>query len=77
MAVEFIDLLSSDHRAMDDAFYQRLSEHFTAAQIVEFGFVSASAMGVHRFLHTLDIYGDSEPVIAYSPDQVDAPKSQE
>lgn len=75
MAVEFIDLLSSDHRAMDDEFYRRLSDHFTAAQIVELGFVSASAMGLHRFLHTLDIYGDSEPVIAYSPDQVDAPKS--
>jgi alkylhydroperoxidase family enzyme len=75
MAVEFIDLLSSDHRAMDDCFYQRLSEQFTAAQIVELGFVSASAMGLHRFLHTLDVYGDSEPVIDYSPDEVDAAKS--
>jgi alkylhydroperoxidase family enzyme len=74
MAVEFIDLLSSDHRAMDDEFYRRLAEHFTAAQIVELRFVSASAVGLHRFLHTLDIYGDSEPVIGCSPDQVDAPK---
>jgi hypothetical protein len=28
-------------------------------------------MGLHRFIHTLDVFGDSEPVIAYDPDQVD------
>ena len=37
MAVEFIDLLSADHHAMDDEFYMRLGEHFSAAQIVEPG----------------------------------------
>lgn len=38
---------------------------------IEFGFTCASAMGLHRFLHTLDIYGDSAPVIEYSPGQID------
>jgi hypothetical protein len=28
-------------------------------------------MGLHRFIHTLDVFGDSPPVIAYDPDQVD------
>jgi hypothetical protein len=32
-------------------------------------------MGLHRFMHTLDVYGDSSPVIGYSPDQVDSPKA--
>jgi alkylhydroperoxidase family enzyme len=71
MAVEFIDLLSADHHAMDDEFYRRLAEHFTAAQIIELGFTCASSMGLHRFLHTLDVYGDRPPVIPYAPDQVD------
>jgi alkylhydroperoxidase family enzyme len=71
MAMEFLDLLSADHHAMDDQFYKRLGEHFTAAQIIELGFTCASAMGLHRFIHTLDVYGDSTPVIEYSPDQVD------
>jgi alkylhydroperoxidase family enzyme len=71
MAVEFIDLLSADHHAMDDDFYKRLGQHFTAAQIIELGFTCASAMGLHRFIHTLDVYGDSPPVIDYTPDQVD------
>jgi alkylhydroperoxidase family enzyme len=74
MAVEFIDLLSADHHAMDDEFYRRLGEHFTAAQIIELGFTCASSMGLHRFIHTLDVYGDSAPVIGYSPEQVDAAK---
>jgi len=72
IAVEFLDLLSSDHHLIDDGFYRRLGEHFTAAQIVELGFTCASTMGLHRFLHTLDVYGDSTPVIDYSPDQVDS-----
>jgi alkylhydroperoxidase family enzyme len=72
IAVEFLDLLSSDHHSIDDEFYRRLGEHFTAAQIVELGFACAGTMGLHRFLHTLDVYGDSPPVIDYSPDQVDS-----
>lgn len=72
IAVDFLDRLSGDHHSIDDEFYRRLGEHFTAAQIVELGFTCASTMGLHRFLHTLDVYGDSAPVIAYSPEQVDA-----
>jgi alkylhydroperoxidase family enzyme len=74
MAVEFIDLLSADHHAMDDALYRRLAEVFTAAQIVELGFTCAAAMGLHRFLHTLDVFGKDAPVIPYAGDQVDAGK---
>ncbi len=62
---------------MDDEFYQRLGEHFTAAQIIELGFTCAAVMGLHRFIHTLDIYGESRPVIDYSPDQVDSAASRD
>jgi alkylhydroperoxidase family enzyme len=75
MAVEFIDLLSADHHAMDDAFYRRLGEVFTAAQIIELGFTAAAAMGLHRFIHTLDVFGTSPPVIPYSAAQVDSRKA--
>jgi alkylhydroperoxidase family enzyme len=74
MAVEFIDLLSADHHAMDDAFYRRLGEVFTSAQIVELGFTSAAAMGLHRFIHTLDVFGTNAPVIPYTRNQVDTVK---
>ena len=71
LAVEFLDLLSADHHAIDDEVYRELGQVFTAAQIVELGFTCANTMGLHRFIHTLDVFGTSPPVIAYSPDQVD------
>jgi alkylhydroperoxidase family enzyme len=72
MAVEFLDLLSADHHAIDDEVYRRLGEVFTAAQIIELGFTCANTMGVHRFIHTLDVFGTSPPVIAYDHDEIDA-----
>src|SRR5271167_3296697 len=73
LAVNFLDLLSADHHAIDDEVYRELGTVFTAAQIVELGFTCANAMGVHRFIHTLDVFGTSPPVIAFSQDQVDRP----
>ncbi|MGA8726165.1 MAG: hypothetical protein WB565_14110 [Acidimicrobiales bacterium] len=72
LAVEFLDLLSADHHAIDDEVYRKLGEVFTAAQIIELGFTCANAMGLHRFIHTLDVFGDSPPVIPFDPSQVDA-----
>jgi alkylhydroperoxidase family enzyme len=77
MAVEFLDLLSADHYAIDREFYERLAEVFTAAQIVELGFACANTMGLHRFLHTLDLYGDEPPVIRFDPSEVDQAKPAE
>jgi hypothetical protein len=76
LAVEFLDLLSADHHAIDDEFYRRLSEHFTVAQIMELGFACANSMGLHRFIHTLDVFGEAPPVIPYNPDQVDSALSE-
>ena len=58
LAVEFLDLLSADHHAIDDEFYRELGEVFTAAQIIELGFACANSMGLHRFIHTLDVFGN-------------------
>jgi alkylhydroperoxidase family enzyme len=72
LAVQFLDLLSADHHAIDDDVYRELGQVFTAAQIIELGFTCANAMGLHRFIHTLDVFGEGAPVIPYSADQVDA-----
>jgi hypothetical protein len=45
LAVQFLDLLSADHHAIDDEFYRELGQVFTAAQIVELGFTCANTMG--------------------------------
>jgi hypothetical protein len=54
--------------------YRELGQVFTAAQIIELGFACANSMGLHRFIHTLDVYGTSEPVIPFSADQIDTIK---
>lgn len=72
MAISFLDRLSADHHAIDADFYRELAEVFTTAQIIELGFSCAETMGVHRFIHTLDVFGTGEPVLPYSPDQVDS-----
>src|SRR6202050_3333512 len=71
LAVAFLDLLSADHHAIDDDVYRELGQVFTAAQIIELGFTCANAMGLHRFIHTLDVFGDNPPVIPFDRDQVD------
>jgi alkylhydroperoxidase family enzyme len=75
MALRFLDLLSADHHALDADFYRELGEVFTTAQIVELGFACAGMMGMHRFVHTLDIFGTEPPVLKFSPDQIDSQKS--
>jgi alkylhydroperoxidase family enzyme len=71
LAVKFMDLLSADHHAIDRDFYAQLGEVFTAAQIIELGLSCAQSMGLHRFIHTLEVFGTDPPVIPYSPEQVD------
>ena len=69
-ALEFLDLLANDHHRIDDAIYRGLGEVFTTAEIVELGLVCGRMIGIHRFIHTLDPYGDAAPVIRYDPAQV-------
>jgi alkylhydroperoxidase family enzyme len=70
LALELLERLSADHHGIDDAFYRRLAARFTTAEIIELGRMASMTMGYHRFLHTLDFFGDAPPVIPYDPDQV-------
>lgn len=69
-ALEFLDLLATDHHKIGDAIYRGLAEVFTTAEIIELGQSCGHMIGSHRFIHTLDPYGNSEPVIRYDPAQV-------
>lgn len=70
LALEFLELLATDHHSIDDDIFRRLSEHFTTAEIVELGSTCGGMIGQHRFMHALDIFGQGEPVIAYDAGQV-------
>ncbi len=70
LALDYLERLATDHFSIGDDTYRRLAEHFTTAEIVELGLTTAQMIGTHRFMHTLNIYGDTDPVIAYRPEQV-------
>jgi alkylhydroperoxidase family enzyme len=70
LALEYLELMATDHHRIDDAVYRRLAGHFTTAEIIELGMTSSHMIGTHRFMHTLNVYGDSDPVIGYDPGQV-------
>ncbi len=69
-ALNFLDLLAGDHHKIDDAVYRGLAEVFTTAEIVELGKTCGAMIGTHRFIHTLDPFGDAPPVIKYDPAQI-------
>jgi len=69
-ALQFLDLLATDHHQIDDEVYRGLAEVFTTAEIIELGQTCGHMIGSHRFIHTLDPYGNSQPVIRYDPAQV-------
>jgi alkylhydroperoxidase family enzyme len=77
MAIRFLDLLSADHHAIDADFYRQLGEVFTTAQVVELGVACSEMMGLHRFIHTLDVFGTGAPALPYDPSQVDTAISPE
>lgn len=70
LALQFLELLANDHHRIGDDLYRRLAEHFTTAEIVELGTTCGGMIGMHRFMHTLDIFGDAPPVIGYDPAQI-------
>jgi alkylhydroperoxidase family enzyme len=70
LALEYLEMMATDHHRIDDSVYRRLAEHFTTAEIIELGMTTSHMIGTHRFMHTLNVYGDSEPVIGYDPGQV-------
>ena len=63
LAIRFVDLLASDHHAIDDEFYREMGACFTVEEIVELGWFAGQAIGVHRFMHSLDLFGENKAVL--------------
>jgi hypothetical protein len=70
LALEFLELLATDHHRLGDDHFRRLAQHFTTAEIVELGSTCGHMIGTHRFLHAIDVFGEGEPIIPYAPEQV-------
>jgi len=70
-ALAFFDQLATDHHAIDDSTFRSLAEVFTTAEIVEMAYLCSSFLGGHRLMHTLGVFGDAAPAIAYHPGDID------
>jgi len=55
IALEYADRLALDHHNMDDAFFDRLKQHFNDAQILELGMMIGQFIGFGRLLMVLDL----------------------
>lgn len=62
MALEYAEKLAVDHHAIDDAFFERLREHFDDAELLELGMMAGQYIGFGRLLKVLDLTPRSCPI---------------
>ena len=74
-ALTFLYKFNTDHHSIGDRDFLDLAEVFTTAEIVEIGQICAQFAGGHRWLHLLDVFSDAEPLLRYSPGDVNAVRS--
>ncbi|MEM7003379.1 MAG: hypothetical protein AAF529_21510 [Pseudomonadota bacterium] len=55
LALEYADRLAVDHHNMDDAFFDRMKEHYSDEQILELGMMIGQFIGFGRLLMVLDL----------------------
>jgi alkylhydroperoxidase family enzyme len=55
LAIDYGERLATNHLSIDDAYYDRLREHFTEAEIVELGIYAAICVGIGRLGATWDM----------------------
>ena len=55
VALEFAELLATAHQLIDDAFFDRLREHFSEPEILELGMMAGQYIGFGRLLAALDL----------------------
>ncbi|MGZ5384482.1 MAG: carboxymuconolactone decarboxylase family protein [Acidimicrobiia bacterium] len=56
IALEYSELMQFNPEQIDEAFYDRLREHYTESGIVELGTFIGFNVGYHTFFRTLDFY---------------------
>jgi alkylhydroperoxidase family enzyme len=54
-ALQYAQLMATDHQQVDDAFFQQLREHFTDPEIIELGMMIGQYIGFGRLLQVLDL----------------------
>ncbi len=56
LALRYCELMATDWRAVDAAFYEQLRQHYSDEEIVELGTFIGFNIGYHTFFGTLKFY---------------------
>ena len=67
LAIEFGERFAIDNTTIDDAFWGRVSEHFSDAEMLELTMVAGFCVGVGRALQVLDVAVDFDVNWAKDP----------
>jgi alkylhydroperoxidase family enzyme len=71
LAIEYAERFALEHREIDDAFFARLGEHFSPAEILELTVTIGYCMGIGRALAVLDIANECEVSYTKEPPAYD------
>ena len=67
LAIEFGERFAIDHTNIDDEFWQRCSEHFSDAEMLELTVVAGFCVGMGRAFQVLDIAVDFDVLWSREP----------
>ncbi|MGI9596094.1 MAG: carboxymuconolactone decarboxylase family protein [Acidimicrobiales bacterium] len=67
LAIEFGERFAIDNTTIDDAFWARLSEHFSDTEMLELTMVAGYCVGIGRALQVLDVAVDFDVNWARDP----------
>jgi alkylhydroperoxidase family enzyme len=70
LALEYMTLMHTDHHRIDGDMYAKLHTEFTTAEVIELAIYCSTAVGAHRFVHTLDLLGTEPPAIPFDASQI-------
>ncbi len=70
LAIKVVDLMATDHDAIDESLLLQLAEEFDTEEIVELLYRAGQTVGSHRFVHVLDVLADTKPVLRYDAEAV-------
>jgi alkylhydroperoxidase family enzyme len=65
LAIRFAELFVTDHLSIDRACYEELGKHFDKGEIISLAMHVAGILGTGRLTHTLQVFDDAPPVLAY------------
>lgn len=55
LALDYAQLMATDHQRVDDDYFQQLRQHFTDPEIIELGMMIGQYIGFGRLLQVLDL----------------------